>query len=197
LRGAAGAVAISSGVAPAARDCFASLAMTLSLVSSLAGRRRRWGTRKRQRCSQRQPTCTLPRRKPGSTCRGGDIGPGFRRDRGPFTVSCPVGRQRRWGTTVPRCKSAYGMETFSSCPRKRTSRASASNVPLDPSLRRRGGAPIRRSAAVSKGPDDQVSGPRGGTLRVPAGGGAAEFVTVRTWDIPESATRKMRAPTIQ
>ena len=27
------------------------------------------------------------------------MGPGFRRDSGPFTVSCPAGRQRRWRTT--------------------------------------------------------------------------------------------------
>jgi hypothetical protein len=34
----------------------------------------------------------------GSTS-GGDMGPGFRRDSGPFTVSCPAGRRSRWGTS--------------------------------------------------------------------------------------------------
>ena len=46
--------------------------------------------------------CTLPRRKPGSTSQGGDVGPGFRRDSGrirfdPTRVgTAGRGLYRRW-----------------------------------------------------------------------------------------------------
>jgi hypothetical protein len=81
------------------------------------------GLERKQRCSRRQPTCTLPRRKPESTCRGGNMGPGFRRDRGPFAVSCPVGRQRRWGTDrMQKNPRTDPQPTEPPFPRKRESR---------------------------------------------------------------------------
>jgi hypothetical protein len=67
------------GKAPAPRDCFASLAMTVWNRRFHASRVGEAGGRLARNKTVRDGTqyCTLPRRKPGSTCRGGDVGPGF------------------------------------------------------------------------------------------------------------------------